>query len=291
MINPKKIIIGTAQFGSAYGISNSSGILKHEEIKKIFKITNQNNITFFDTSTGYGTSEEIIGRYNKFELNVVTKLSKIPEIENTQICEWIFDQVTNSIKKLNSNKLYGLLLHYPEQLFSKNGMYIYDALIQLKRQSMVKKIGISLYSIEQLSKFITEFELDLVQAPLNIIDQRLVTENVLSTLKHNNIELHARSIFLQGLLLMDRNKIPKYFDRWSKLFEDWHKWLKANKLSAVEACLSFVNNLPNIDKIIIGVNNHIQLLEIMNLKIIKKMNFPAISSNDNDLINPSNWRY
>ena len=134
-------------------------------------------------------------------------------------------------------------------------------------------------------------KIDIVQAPLNIVDRRLETSGWLSELHRNNIEIHSRSTFLQGLLLMPRAKIPAKFNKWSKIWDRWEYELANNNLDAKTVCLSYPLSLKEVDKIIIGVDNIEQLNEIVlaSKKKIKNVNWSFMTSNDQMLLNPSNW--
>ena len=131
---------------------------------------------------------------------------------------------------------------------------------------------------------------DIVQAPYNILDRRLASSGWLDRLFHVNTEIHVRSVFLQGLLLIKKNERPNKFDRWSNVFEKFDLWLKENNLSALQASISFAMKDPRITKVILGVDNLLQLEEIMaNLKI-KIEYFPEdLNIPDPDLIDPSRW--
>ncbi len=91
----------------------------------------------------------------------------------------------------------------------------------IKLNGLVKKIGISIYDPSECEQVMNLARIDIVQAPLNIVDRRLVVSGWLSRLHSEEIEIHTRSVFLQGLLLMPRNKIPKIFDRWFRAWDQW----------------------------------------------------------------------
>jgi predicted aldo/keto reductase-like oxidoreductase len=89
---------------------------------------------------------------------------------------------------------------------------------------------------------------------------------------------------------MKKAEIPNQFMIWDDIWNNWDKWLAKNNISRMEACLSYVLSFNEIDKVIVGVDSKSQLNEIYSyVKNIKKMSFPDISSNDLNLINPSNW--
>ena len=141
-----------------------------------------------------------------------------------------------------------------------------------------------------MKKIIKNYKINVVQVPYNIFDQRLKESNLINTLKNMNIELHVRSIFLQGLLLLKKNKIPKKFLKWQDKFNLWYKFLKKNKTTALSECLNFVFSNKDIDKIVIGINSIDHLKEIVLLKKnFVKRNFETFKSKDVNLIDPRKW--
>ncbi len=286
----KKIIIGSAQFGMNYGINNSSGMVKINEIKRILKYAKENKISFLDTAIAYGRSEYNLGRAGCKNYKII---SKIPSniIMNSDINKEIFKQVKNSIALLHHHSLYGILLHSGNDLLSKNRKKIYKALIQCKEKGLVEKIGISVYESKDVFEIIKNFDIDIVQIPFNILNRDLEFSGLLNKLKDKKIEVHVRSVFLQGLLLMNPQKMPVYFHKWNNIWESWGNWLKTNKINPLEACLKFVLEKEEIDKVIVGIDNTKQLEEI--IQITKRKYSYAIPddvcSNDKYLINPYYW--
>ena len=164
------------------------------------------------------------------------------------------------------------------------------ALERMKQQGLVKKIGVSIYQPEELDSLCEVMELDIVQAPLNVLDRRLIDSGWLAKLKAKNIEVHVRSVFMQGLLLMPAALRPAKFMRWQKLWAEWDDWLASNRLDPVAACLDFVLSEPSVDKLVVGVENAAQLESIIKASVIKSPKIPAsISSLDIDLLNPTRW--
>ena len=109
-------------------------------------------------------------------------------------------------------------------------------------------------------------------------------------LKKLGIEVHARSIFLQGLLLMTDDRRPSQFSRWNSLWGVWHQWLNDNNITALEATIRYASSIPEISKILVGVDTKTQLQDIVqatkgDLPVVPKDLF----TNDSDLLNPVNW--
>lgn len=286
-----KLALGTVQFGQEYGISNVSGKIPFNEAKSMIELASDYKIDTIDTAINYGDSERCLGLIGVANKNIITKLPTIPEKEK-DIESWIFERVENSIKRLNINSLHGLLLHDPNQLFLPKGKILYNSLEKLKEQNIVKKIGISIYQPNQAKNAIQNYNIDIVQLPCNVFDQRFNSQGVIKELYNIGIEVHVRSVFLQGLLLMPYNEIPQKFMPWNNLITCWHKWLQNNSLTPLQGCLAYVNSIDEIKKIVVGAENTNQLRQIINdLNIDNVAEFPNISSEDENLINPGKWSY
>jgi len=284
-----KLAIGTAQFGMPYGIANKKGQVSVDEGRKILAFAKENGIHALDTAIGYGDSEKQLGEIGIAGWHVVTKLLSVPE-DCIDIDDWVEKNIYASLERLKISTLYGVLLHKPGQLREGKGPSIYYALQKAKKQGLINKIGISVYSPDELSELIPEFDFDIVQAPFNVFDRRFVESGWLSKLAKANIEVHARSVFLQGLLLMPIADRPAAFNPWNILWEKYDNWLSENKLSPLEACLNHVLNYPMIDKVIVGVDSLQNIKEITGAISTKIPAVPEyLSCNELALINPYLW--
>ena len=282
--------LGAAQFGLNYGITNHLGQVKAIELQKILSYAKHNNIQSIDTAIEYGDSEISLGKANISDWKVVTKLPKIPK--NTRnIPKWINQQISNSLLRLNIPKLHGLLLHSPIDLLSQNGKEIWETIQIKKDKGLVKKIGFSIYNPNELDLLWSSFRPEIVQAPFNILDRRIKTSGWLQKLNENNVEIQVRSVFLQGLLLMNPIERSRLFYKWQFIWSVLDSWIMNNNISPIEASLGFVLSEKNIDCIIVGVESKKQLSEIIS---ISKNNFnyilpEVLSIDDLDLIEPFNW--
>jgi aryl-alcohol dehydrogenase-like predicted oxidoreductase len=279
-----KLGLGTVQFGCNYGISNKKGQVPYEEIKKILDYAQNVGIDTLDTASLYGDSEKVLGQFNLKNFKVVTKTIKIDkslsEIENLNKFRNAF---YNSRNNLGCDCLYGLMFHESTDLLGPNGNDLWNLVYDFKNKGYVKKIGVSVYTPEVLIDIIKQYKIDIVQMPLNILDQRFVF--LLKELKSNNIEIHTRSTFLQGLLLMADCDINPYFDEIRPLLNQ----IPNPKL---DYALQFVNNIKDVDKIIVGTTCLQDLKEIVEAisSIIKNIDFEKFKVTDERLILPQNWR-
>ena len=166
-----------------------------------------------DTAIDYGASEATLGEIGVASWRVVTKLPAAPALED-DLPAWVERQVRESLERLRIESVYAVLLHRPQQIFEPGGLKLVAALERVKAIGLTEKIGISIYAPEQIDPLLSRGRFDLLQAPFNILDRRLAAEGWMSKLKMLGIEVHVRSIFLQGLLLMQPAQRPAKFARW-----------------------------------------------------------------------------
>ena len=285
-----KIALGTAQFGMKYGISNQSGIVPPEEIMSILKIADKVGVDTLDTAINYMDSENYLGENNISNFKIITKIPAVPN-QIDDIDAWVVNQLQSSLQRLKVTNLYGLLLHSPEDLLGINGPLIYKALRSLKDSGKVLKIGISINSFDTLKKILDLYKFDLIQSPFNLVDRRLIKTGFLNRLKNENYEVHTRSAFLQGLLLMNEFNRPIKFAKWNHLWSELSKWTSLNSESLLQSAIQFPLSFSEIDRVVIGVENTQQLLEIYQAVYHQKKSysFPNIECESIDLINPSKW--
>lgn len=285
----RRLAIGTAQFGMPYGIANRAGQVSREEVKSMLRLGSEYKIDLLDTAIAYGESESCLGGIGTNGFMVITKLPAVPErCEN--ISEWVCNEVQESLIRLRSDSIYGLLLHRPEQLLSSYGLELYEAIKNLQNIGLIRKIGISIYSPYELERLSNRFAFDLVQAPFSLVDRRLQSSGWLDKLKTDGVEVHVRSVFLQGLLLMQKNSIPPKFSSWEHIWATWYKWLESSGCSALQACIAFPLSFPEIDRVVVGADTSDHLLEIISAvrsNVVTK--FPDIQCDDEQLINPALW--
>jgi len=284
-----KLAIGTAQFGMKYGISNVSGKVSQEKGKEIIKYAASSGIDIIDTAIAYGDSEAVLGDIGVKAFKVITKLPEVPDYI-VDIEGWVINAVKDSISRLGVESLYGLLLHRPGQLLGPKSHKILPALRLLKDLGLVKNLGISVSSPIEFEALFNICDFDIVQCPFNLIDRRLVETGWLKKLKSLDVEVHSRSSFLQGLLLMKIDDIPLKFSNWGNTWKKWDDWQKENCSSALEGCLSFINSFKDIDRVVVGVDSAKQLGQIIeSFKVRTFQNYPEISSYSEELISPVNW--
>ena len=288
-----KIALGTAQFGLPYGISNIHGQVDRTEMDKIWQVARGAKITMLDTAIAYGNSEENIGATESVGFDIVTKLPPLPSAE-TSVTQWVRSQIENSLTRLRRNSVYGLLLHNPADLLAATGDELLAALVNLKRDGLIKKFGVSIYApteLDTLYSQLASFRPDIVQAPLNVMDQSIATSGWLTRLSEMSVEIHIRSVFLQGLLLQQPDERSVGFSRWSSVFAQFDSWSNAQQMSPLTACLGHVLSYPEVSQVIIGVTSANELKQIITASSGDHVRAPqSLQSEDIDLIQPMNWK-
>lgn len=284
-----KLALGTVQFGLNYGVANTSGQVSSEVARDILQHAHQSGIDTLDTAIAYGESESVLGKIGVQPWKVVTKLPAVPD-GCTDVTQWVQAQVEGSLERMGIHSLHGLLLHRPGQLLEGIGAELIAALQSLKANGLASKIGISVYGPAELDALYGRYTFDLVQAPLNILDRSLVDSGWAQRLKNDGVEVHTRSAFLQGLLLMPKEKRHAKFERWQDIWSVWDQWLAEIGLSPLQACLRFANPLDCIDRVVVGVDKLAQLEEIIAAAEGVLPSLPQFKVlQDDRLVNPATW--
>ena len=285
-----KIAIGSAQFGLHYGLTNTFGVTPAKEVLNILTFAKKSGIKVIDTAILYGESETVLGQCDVSDFEVITKIS-FQKIQKSDIRKYLYDSLIGSINRLKVNKLGGVLFHNSKDLLGKDGEFIFENLSNLKKDGMLEKIGISAYETPDVEEVINRFDIDIVQAPLNIFDRRFEESGLIQKCQTKKIEFHARSIFLQGLLINPRIQNP-YFGKWKNLLTEFNNILIDNDIDPIQACLSYPLSISGVSKIIIGIESLTHLEQIINIpsKEIDMVLFNNFSTNDKELINPTYWK-
>lgn len=284
-----KLALGTVQFGSIYGVANTSGRVTLQESRDILQHAHASGMDTLDTAIVYGESEVVLGQLGIGQWKVITKLPAVPE-GCDDVAKWVQDQIFQSRTRLGVVQLDGVLLHRPSQLLGRVGPALYNALQSIKAEGLTRRIGVSIYEPSELDALMDSYSLDLVQAPMNILDRRIVDSGWAKRLHEAGVDLHVRSAFLQGLLLMPSDQRPIRFNRWNDIWSAWDNWLLNEGVSPIQACLRYFNDIPQIERVVIGVDSTGQLNQILDAyegKLFTLPDFPALK--DDRLINPSTW--
>jgi aryl-alcohol dehydrogenase-like predicted oxidoreductase len=282
-----RIVLGGAQLGLPYGILNGGETLSREEVARILDTAVDLGIDSIDTAIAYGQSESIIGETSQNRFSIISKLPPLP-VDISDVSEWVHSQVQGSLSRLKCTSLDALLLHRPQDLTGAQGAELYAAIGSLMAEKMIHRFGVSIYSPDDLEGIIGTFDIHVVQAPLNVFDRRIL--GVTDQLSALNIEVHARSVFLQGVLIASPKDRPQRFEPWSEHFALFDEWVHSSGVSAMACCLGFALQQPGIAKLVIGTTSAESLDEIMNSIPNSVLEVPThLQSSVEELIDPRFW--
>lgn len=290
-----KLGLGTVQFGLDYGVSNKAGRTTLQEARSIVNAAAEAGVRVLDTARVYGESEEVLGRVlpRRHAFDIVTKLPTLLSPDGQRFDAAGADRLlADSLERLRQPAVYGLLLHRAGDLLSPAGDAVMAWLLRCKALGKVRKVGVSVYAEDDIAGLIARYPLDLVQAPVNVFDQRLLRGGALRACKERGVEVHARSVFLQGLLLMDREDVPDYFKPYENHLETYRLFLDRTGMSPVEAALSYVDGIEEVDAFVCGVNDRRQLLQLIaSLPDGRRdLDYAPYAASDPALLNPANWK-
>jgi len=287
--------MGTVQWGMAYGIANCTGQPSGDEVGNMLRLAKQRGVMLLDTACTYGEAETRLGKMDAASqgFQIVTK---IPPIRSEAISEkdiaTVLAAFQESLHRLQCKQVYGLMVHHADNLLLPEAERLWSAMQDLKERGLAGRIGVSVYNPAQLEKVLDRFAIDLVQLPFNIYDQRFAQTGMLRRLRDNGVEVHSRSAFLQGLLLLTPELLPAYFNPIRSLHADWQRRASKDGLSPRDACLRFCLGHADIDKVIVGCETTQQLNEITDFaeKVEEGLSWgESCAIYDESIINPSRW--
>lgn len=283
-----KLGLGTVQFGLDYGVTNAAGELTLAECACIIEYAKSQGLSILDTAASYGTSERRIGQIEVSQsCSVITKL---PPLSNSSPTD-IVAHVESSLIKLNRKKLDGVLFHREEDIAGEMGKQYYQVIKKLKQDGLIQKIGVSFYSPSVALDVLKKFDIDLIQVPASHLDRRFEKIGVFRQAKQKNIEIHVRSLFLQGLLITDEAHRPNQFKSIPALL-NYDKESKQQGYTQLQLALSYLTSLNDIDLAVVGCHTKEQLVDIVSAYhycLENPKSVTDLSVNDLALINPSYW--
>lgn len=258
----RRIGLGTAQFGLDYGITNRRGRVPEPEAGAILELAADAGIDLVDTAFLYGESEAVLGRSLAPDapFRIVTKSDKLGPQGSGEALRAAFGQ---SLRRLGRAQVHGLLFHEAADLLGPAGETLWRCAEALKREGQVEKIGVSIYEGAELDAALDRYPLDLVQLPWNPLDLRLVEGGQLARAKAAGVEVHARSLFLQGLLLEDPAAVPQRFGPLRDAIGELADATEGAGLSRLEGLLALAFARPEIERFICGVTAAAELQAIV----------------------------
>jgi aryl-alcohol dehydrogenase-like predicted oxidoreductase len=287
--------LGTVQFGTDYGISNRRGQVAAAEVVDILQAAAAAGVSVLDTAHAYGESEAVLGRalWPGHPFRIVTKTeplhgSRVGIGELARVRETFL----RSLERLRLPRVDALMLHHASELLRPGGEALAQLCLKLKSEGLAAKVGFSCYTPSELDATTAVLAPDIVQLPCNLLDRRFLDNGRCAALKARGVEIHARSIFLQGLLLMPVDTLPVQFHAHRDVFERIDRYAAQNGITRLELALGYAQSLDEIDVGVVGVTTASELRQIVdafNKMSARALDYSGFETAATDLVNPSTW--
>lgn len=295
-----ELCLGTVQFGMNYGIKRQKQPTVSDAITMLDYAT-QNGITNIDTANAYGTAEDVVGEFLKKctvkreKLFIISKCHPniLDDCADEQYYSIIKDNLLNSLSRLHTDYLDSYLMHSSRYVYNDA---IIEALNKLRKEGYVRKAGVSVYEVEEAKECIERPNVDFMQLPYSIFDQRMLKGKIFDLAANYKIQIHSRSAFIQGLILMNEDEVPPYLDRAKPILEKIDQLCVQHNISRIALAMSFVKCQEMISHLVFGVDNIGQLKEDIELfhRMIPRDIVEEISKEfadlETDIVMPSLWK-
>ena len=286
------IILGSAQFGMHYGVSNDKGVVTPAEVRAILDLARKNSFASIDTAGSYGVAEQVLGDVGVTDFKITTKIPKISKSKGTKsVIDTMLCSVKNSCERLNVKSCSGVLVHDCGDLLGKYGNEVVKGLKLLRELGWCDRVGVSVYHPEQLLRSMKKLDLDVVQFPLSVVDRRFLAGGLLERLREKGVELQARSIFLQGLLLSKSSQKSSYFSRWESLWKCWELVQLEAGVTPAEICINYISGLGLVDGMVVGVDSPSQYRQLLDCREVdmRQVDLSGVNCLDLALVDPTRW--
>jgi aryl-alcohol dehydrogenase-like predicted oxidoreductase len=290
-----RLVLGTVQFGYPYGISQSR--VERAEVGAMLARAWAHGVDMLDTAPVYGDSEAIIGAEKPasadFRFVSKTKALRLPRITAADV-ERVVARARTSVADLRAVRLDAILVHESEDLVCPGSDLLVAGLRGLCAEGLVSRVGVSVYDPDILALILERHQIDIVQLPMNLLDQRFVRDRAIARLAARGIEVHARSVFLQGLLLQPAGEVPARFAGAEAVLQRFRADAAANGLSPAEAAILFAVGQEGVARLVVGVDSIANLdANVRALDKVAKMrgimDFAQYALDDPQITDPRRW--
>ena len=288
-----KIGLGTVQFGMKYGVLGNGKRVDSSDIGEILDIALNHSNMILDTSPAYGDSEQQLGSYDSIrQFRCVTKTpTRSHKCSDNLNISQIFSCFNNSLASMKIASAYGLLVHDCRDLLCDDGEILFDFLLSLKDRGLTKKIGVSVYLPEEAEAILRRFDIDILQVPLSPLNQSFLAGNFLDAISGTGVEIHARSVFLQGVLLAPYGSLPDKFSSLNNAHQRFLDCAVELGLTPLSLAMNFVLGQSSVQTVLVGVQSLSQFCSILKIDANPTSipDVPHLHLADGAWNNPSQW--
>jgi aryl-alcohol dehydrogenase-like predicted oxidoreductase len=283
------LALGTVQFGMLYGVAGGKSLPTNDEVRAILELAYERGITMLDTAPAYGDIEARLGSLcGNLDFKIVSKIPALPKgLDALRAAQWAVESARSSRARLG-HRLYALLFHRAEDLLDAQGNAVFEAIATWATAENVF-IGASGYEAPIVRSLIESKRISIAQLPGNALDQRIGA--VLERLNKPKPELHLRSAFLQGLLLLPFDEAVRLVPAAFVALQQWHQWLRLRGMTALQGALSVVKAFEDVRTCVVGIDNIDQLSELLDAwREAQPIRAGELASYDPQSIDPRMWK-
>lgn len=295
-----ELCLGTVQFGMDYGIKGQKQPSVEQAVEMLDYAT-QNGIDTIDTANAYGTAEDVVGTFlekktiSRDKLFIISKFrpNLLDDVKSDEYYEVMRDNLENTLSRLHTDYLDSYLLHSARYVFNDG---IIDTLNRMKQDGLVRRVGVSVYEPEEAKKCIERPNVEFMQLPFSIFDQRMEKAGVFKEAEKDNIQIHSRSAFIQGLILMEEDEVPPFLVKAKPIVRKISLLCERHRLSRISLAMNYVKQQSRISHLVFGVDNLEQLIENISIfrENISKDIIDDIAKEftdiEADIVMPSLWK-
>lgn len=286
-----RLALGTAQFGLGYGVTHQGGPVPDPEVGRILAQALSGGLDLLDTAAAYGDSEAVLGRHEAaVTFRIATKILplRVPRIGAADI-QNVQQGFARSLSRLRCATVDVLMVHHADDLLVPGADALWEALVAERSAGRVKRLGVSVYDGATALRVAQAFPVEVVQLPLNALDQRSILDGSLAQLHARGVEVQARSLFLQGLLL-DHSRLPVPSPAAVDAFRRWDASCREAGVAPIEAALGFVRSRPEIAHAVVGVQSLPQLQALLAAFARETaLDWPELACDDETVLDPRLW--
>ncbi len=282
-----ELALGTVQWGMAYGIAGRQSVVPDKEVRCILEVASRRGVSLLDTAAAYGDIEQRLGHLmNGLPFRVVSKIPPLPCCDSDQDAAiWAVAKAQKSHDRLGS-RLCGMLCHRAEDLSGPRGRLVWRELSAWARSENVR-LGASVYDPSMALDLASDVGIEFTQLPGNVFDQRVALKMPVTP---DKLKVHLRSVFLQGLLLMDADLASTRLPVAANALKLWRAWCIERDMSPLVAALSVVKSFAAVSIVVVGVDSQAQFIQIADAwSVAEPIHAPELAQHASIIIDPRLW--
>jgi aryl-alcohol dehydrogenase-like predicted oxidoreductase len=254
-----KLGIGAGQF-RLEGVTPSRGRSPEAEVGEILAVAARSGLRVLDTASGSTYAEAVMGAHmpKPCRFRMLVKAGRVD-----RGADFVEAEARASLRRLGLSRADAIIVPMAGDLFSAHGADVWKRLQSLRDEGLFEFVGISALASDDPQGLVKRFHPDIIQAPASLLDQRLLVDGTLATIAEWGVEVHLRSIFLQGLLFLPPDRVPGEFKIAASRLSRVRRMIAEGRSDPLQAGLGFALSRPEAKAVIVGVTSAAELSAVV----------------------------